>query len=104
MKEKKQFTQGEVVVSISGRDRGTTYLVIEIPKEDHVLLVNGKTRFFKKPKLKKNKHLVSKNVVLESIKSKLECRQKIYDEEVYSAFVKNNLNFFEKEIVCQKMM
>ena len=47
---------GDLVISIAGRDKGKTFLVISIENE-FVYLVDGKTRKVDKPKKKKIKHL-----------------------------------------------
>lgn len=47
---------GDLVFSLSGRDRGSVYLVIEAD-EKKATIVNGKTRKVNKPKIKNLKHL-----------------------------------------------
>ncbi|MFA6860091.1 MAG: KOW domain-containing RNA-binding protein [Clostridia bacterium] len=104
MKQKIDYSIGEIVTSISGRDVNTNYIVIKNVDDDFVYVANGKTKFLEKPKLKRKKHLKSKNQILEVIKEKLVSNKKVYDEEIFSAFRKNNIDFFEKEIECQKKM
>ncbi len=56
--------KGQVVKSISGRDKGKVFLIFEIVDDDMVTIVNGKLRGVEKPKLKKVKHLmVYKDVI-----------------------------------------
>ena len=47
---------GDLVFSLSGRDRGSVYLVIEADEKE-AIIVNGKTRKVNKPKRKNLKHL-----------------------------------------------
>ena len=47
---------GDLVFSLSGRDRGSVYLVIQA-NEKFAVIVNGKTRKVNKPKKKNLKHL-----------------------------------------------
>lgn len=56
--------KGQVVKSISGRDKGKVFLIFEIVDDDMVTIVNGKLRGVEKPKLKKVKHLMVHNEVI----------------------------------------
>ena len=47
---------GSVVISLSGRDKGTLYLVIK-STETRVYLVDGKVRKTNRPKIKNVKHV-----------------------------------------------
>ena len=47
---------GSVVISLSGRDKGTFYLVIK-STENRVYLVDGKVRKIRRPKIKNVKHV-----------------------------------------------
>lgn len=102
MKHTNSVSIGEIVVATQGRDCGTVYVVMKLLEKDYVLLVNGKTKFLNKPKCKKTKHLKSKNQTLDAIKDKFVNNKKVFDEEIFSAFRKNNIDFFEKEIECLK--
>lgn len=57
---------GQVVKSISGRDKGKIFLIFEVIDDDMVKIVNGKLRGVEKPKLKKAKHLMIYNDVIEN--------------------------------------
>jgi len=48
---------GTIVVSLSGRDEGRLFAVIDIIDEQYVLIADGKHRKLDKPKKKKLKHL-----------------------------------------------
>lgn len=64
MKFNNDLVVGQVVKSISGRDKGRIFLIFEIIDDDMVKIVNGKLRGVEKPKLKKINHLmVYKDVV-----------------------------------------
>lgn len=52
--------EGDIVLSVKGRDIGENYLVWNIT-DNEVLLVNGKTRKINLPKRKNPKHIVFKN-------------------------------------------
>lgn len=56
--------KGQVVKSISGRDKGRVFLIFEIVDDDMVKIVNGKLRGVERPKLKKIKHLMKYNDVI----------------------------------------
>ena len=47
---------GDLVISIAGRDKGITFLVIKV-EDQTVYVVDGKTRKVNKPKKKNKKHL-----------------------------------------------
>lgn len=54
--EKRIFSTGDIALSLKGRDKGTTYLVVDI-KDGLVLVVDGKRRKAFNPKAKNPKHL-----------------------------------------------
>jgi len=49
--------RGTVVLSLSGRDEGRIFAVIDIIDENYILIADGKHRKLDKPKKKKLKHL-----------------------------------------------
>lgn len=53
----KNVHKGQIVKSISGRDKGRYFIVIKICTDDMVLISDGNLRKIQKPKLKKIKHL-----------------------------------------------
>ena len=64
----KELTVGQVVSSKSGRDRGRTYVVVEVLDDTHVLLADGFYRKVSQPKTKNIKHLVAhKTKIAETI-------------------------------------
>ncbi len=50
------FQVGDIVESLYGRDKGQTFLVIDV-KDDRAQIVNGKSRKTQNPKRKNLKHL-----------------------------------------------
>lgn len=72
---------GQVVKSISGRDKGRVFLVFEIIGDDMVKIVNGKLRGVEKPKLKKVKHLMVYKDVVEDF----------YDEKIPASMNNSNI-------------
>lgn len=51
------MTEGCIVTSLKGHDRGRTYLVLNAVNEDFVLVADGDYRTLDNPKLKRIKHL-----------------------------------------------
>lgn len=48
---------GQYAVSLSGRDKGRTFIILGVPEENFVLLADGELRRIAKPKRKKLKHI-----------------------------------------------
>lgn len=65
MCSKDDLVEGQVVKSISGRDKGRVFIIFEVLDDDMVRIVNGKLRGVEKPKLKKTKHLMVYKDILE---------------------------------------
>ena len=61
--------KGQLVKSIAGNDKGEYFLIYEVIDDDHVRIVNGKTRRLEKPKLKKIKHLKKLNKISDIIET-----------------------------------
>lgn len=83
---------GQIVKSISGRDSGKTFIIIDILDDKYVLLVDGDLRRLDNPKRKKVKHLIPTKVVLDKIKNKIEAKEKFNN-----AYVRKLLASFNKE-------
>lgn len=58
---------GQVVKSLSGRDSGRFFLILDIKGWDMVQIVDGELRKLQNPKLKKLKHLMILNKVSENM-------------------------------------
>ena len=54
---KERFSVGDIVKSIAGRDKGKSFLVVNVDN-DVITIVDGKTRKVKSPKKKNKKHLI----------------------------------------------
>ena len=76
---------GQVVYSIRGRDSGRFYVVVEKVDSDFVKIADGKLRRIKSPKLKKIKHLKTRDEVLDKISEKLKSNVQVFDTELKSA-------------------
>ncbi len=48
---------GRFAVSMSGRDKGRVFIIVDSPEENFVLLSDGELRKLEKPKRKKLKHI-----------------------------------------------
>ncbi len=48
---------GQLVCSKAGRDKGKRYLILKVLDRSHVLLVDGRSRPFARPKKKNTLHL-----------------------------------------------
>ena len=74
-----KLKQFQIVLSTAGRDIGNIYIVKEIVDENYVNLIDGKAKTIAKPKLKKQKHLVSLNSVETQLSEIFEDKSKIND-------------------------
>ena len=52
------LSEGEIVLSRAGRDRGRAFVILKLIDEDYVLLVDGRLRTLERPKKKKRRHLL----------------------------------------------
>ena len=48
---------GRFAVSLSGRDKGRVFMIVDTPEENFVMLCDGELRRLEKPKRKKLKHI-----------------------------------------------
>ena len=62
---------GKVVLSIAGRDKDHLYVIVDVLKNDYVLLSNGNTKTVQMPKRKSLKHLRVLNNVDDEIKESI---------------------------------
>jgi large subunit ribosomal protein L14e len=88
-----EATLGEIVFSKAGRDRDKKFVVVGIIDEANVLISDGDYRRIEKAKKKKLKHLELTGVTIESIKEKLESRNRITNAELRKA-----LSFHQAEL------
>ncbi len=59
-----KLVSGQVVISISGHDKGQRFIVKDVLDDDYVTIVNGESRKLLKPKKKKLRHLQKTNCIL----------------------------------------
>ena len=52
------LSEGEIVLSRAGRDRGRAFVILKLLDEAYVLLVDGRLRTLERPKKKKRRHLL----------------------------------------------
>lgn len=83
----KNFSVGEIVSSIAGRDNNQLYIVFKIV-DNRVILVNGDNKTFLHPKTKNLNHIISHNHVVEVLNKKFLEQKQVFDAEVYSALKK----------------
>ncbi len=73
---------GQLAVSKRGRDRGVSYLVLEIIDDAFIYLVNGDRRRIENPKRKNVKHLQFYPAVAEHLAQQWEAGQQVGNVEV----------------------
>lgn len=76
------FTVGQVVRSLAGRDKGQYMVVIEVVDDQFICIANGKLRKVNNPKKKKVKHLAKTNHIATEIRDKLLDGKKISNAEI----------------------
>ncbi len=79
------YTLGQVVSSIAGRDAGKRFIVVKIVNESYVLISDGDLRRIEKPKKKKVKHLKFTGEIIDFLNEKLEKKAKITNTEIKRA-------------------
>lgn len=80
------FQTADLVVSLSGRDKGRVFMVSEVLDSNYVLIVDGAYRKLETPKKKKIKHLEPSEFVLnERILSKISEGKKLTNAELRKA-------------------
>ncbi len=70
------YREGDVVISLSGHDRGRLYIVCE-SGEKRILVADGKRRGMANPKSKNPKHLKKYGEGIFDIKSDKDLRQQL---------------------------
>lgn len=87
------YNIGDVVLSKSGRDKGSYLVIIGFKDNDKVFLVDGKLRKVENPKLKKIKHISKINAESTLICDKIKCNEKIPN-----ALVRKEIDKIKEEI------
>ncbi|MDI6617188.1 MAG: RNA-binding protein [Clostridiales bacterium] len=77
---------GQIVHSKAGRDKEKCFIVVGIIDNEYVLIADGDLRKIEKPKKKKIKHVIIRDLVAEDIKNKFE-----YNVKVSNSDLKNSL-------------
>lgn len=80
-----EYSLGDVVCSVKGRDAQKYFIVVKVVDEQYVLIADGAHHKLAKPKKKKLKHLRFMNCNIATIAQKLEDEAKVFDSEVRNA-------------------
>ena len=79
----KRIVVGQLVKSITGRDQGRNYLILEIDQaKGYVFLVDGAKRGVSNPKRKNISHIQITNTVVQEFSEKIENRLILRDHEI----------------------
>ncbi len=78
-------TLGQVVYSKAGRDAGRRFVIVGVIDKLYVHISDGDLRKIEKPKKKKIKHLLLTGDVIETLRIKLENRQRVSNAEIRKA-------------------
>ena len=79
-----EISEGSIVRSIAGRDKGGLFIVLAREGE-YVFLANGELRKVDRPKRKKLKHVQGTNSVSEFVQNKIGTVGKVTNSEVRKA-------------------
>lgn len=79
---------GDIVKSISGRDKNNLFVVYKL-EDNYAYLVDGKLRTIQNPKKKKLKHICRAGSKSETLKHKWQSGVKVLDAEIRNTI--NNL-------------
>ncbi len=82
---------GQVARSVSGRDKGRIFLILNVIDEHYVSIIDGDLRKLDNPKVKKIKHLDVYNTVVPELKYKLDNKIKLNN-----AFIRKILEPFKR--------
>lgn len=80
-----EYSLGDVVCSVKGRDAQKHFIVVKVVDEQYVLIADGALHKLAKPKKKKVKHLKFMECSIEQIAQKLKDETKVFDSEVRNA-------------------
>ena len=70
------LSEGEIVLSRAGRDRGRAFVILKLLDEAYVLLVDGRLRTLERPKKKKRKHL------MKASETRMELSERLLDADI----------------------
>lgn len=77
---------GQIIKSKAGRDQDKIFVIIDIQGE-YVYLVDGHFRRIENPKKKKFKHIQPTNIIIETIKHRIENEDKITNADIRKELV-----------------
>ena len=69
------LSEGEIVLSRAGLDRGRAFVILKLLDEAYVLLVDGRLRTLERPKKKKRRHL------LKASETRMELKEHLLDAD-----------------------
>ncbi|PKM49234.1 MAG: RNA-binding protein [Firmicutes bacterium HGW-Firmicutes-7] len=76
-----KFQYGQIIKSKAGRDQDKIFVIIDI-QDEYVYLVDGHFRRIENPKKKKLKHIQPTNIIIETIKHKIENEEKLTNADI----------------------
>ena len=79
-----EYTKGQVVYSISGRDKTMPFIVLA-EEGDYLYLADGKLRTLEHPKKKKKKHVQKTKKVCYNIKDMLDSEAYLLNADIFKA-------------------
>ena len=83
-----EISIGQVVYSRAGRDKGLFFVVVEIPDDKHVVMVDGDVRKLENKKIKNIKHIIVTDTVLCDIIDRLS------EEKLTNSYIRKALNSY----------
>ncbi len=87
---------GAICTSRAGHDKGRAFVIIGVFDDNHVLLSDGETRKFSRPKKKKLMHLHIEPQKAEEIAENLQNSKEILDADVRKALKLYGYNIDQK--------
>jgi len=79
--EADSLAPADIVLSLNGRDKGKRFIIIGT-EDEYVLLADGKSRKYEKPKRKKSKHVKFEDKAQGSTAEKIITKSKVTNSEL----------------------
>ena len=79
-----EYTKGQVVYSISGRDKTMPFIVLK-EEGDFLYLADGKLRKLENPKKKRKKHVQKTKIICYNIKDMLDSESNLLNSDISKA-------------------
>ncbi len=76
------YSPGELVVSLAGRDSGRIFMVVGAINDRYIMISDGDLRKVEKPKKKKIKHVKSMGIISDLVKYRLGNNIKISNADI----------------------